>query len=70
MKSSSVIKRITALSLALLMVTGMTACGKKEEEAEETQTKAVNQPVYTAAPDTVSKKETVYVNLGRIMRCW
>ncbi|MCQ2477416.1 MAG: hypothetical protein MJ125_06250 [Clostridia bacterium] len=64
MKSSSVIKRITALSLALLMVIGMTACGKKEEADTEIQPEAVNQPVYTAAPDTVSKKETVYVNLG------
>lgn len=64
MKSSSIIKRITALSLSLLMITGMTACGKKEESADETETKAVSQPVYTAAPDTVSKKETVYVNIN------
>lgn len=64
MKSSSLIKKITALTLSLLMVICMTACGKKEEPVKETETKAVNQPVYTASPDTVSKKETVYVNLG------
>ncbi|MBR6361229.1 MAG: MMPL family transporter, partial [Clostridia bacterium] len=66
MKASPVIKKVLALGTALAMLLSMTACGAKkdEETAPEKNTQTVSeQPVYTAKPGSVSKAETVYINI-------
>lgn len=64
MKASSLIKKAVALTTALIMVIGFTACGAKQDE-ENTDNKEITaeQPVYTAEPGSVSKSETVYINI-------
>lgn len=66
LKASQIIKKTVALGTALAMVLCMTACGKEASDTEETaktQT-TVKQPVYTAEPGSVSKSETVYINMS------
>ncbi len=74
MKVSSIIKKTAAAGTALAMLVSLTACGAKSEgvnpeiNKEAVQTAAA-QPVYTAKPGSVSKSETVYVNIdnsGRV----
>ncbi|MCR5522349.1 MAG: MMPL family transporter [Clostridia bacterium] len=64
MKASSVIKKAVALTTVIAMVTGLTACGaKQQEKAPVTQETAAAQPVFSAKPGSVSKSETVYINV-------
>jgi hypothetical protein len=66
MKSSSV-KKIIALGTVISILFCMTACGQKETETaadSSAEVKSVSQPVYTAAPGSVSKAETVYININ------
>lgn len=58
------VKKILSLSLALSLLICLAACGKKqpaEEPLPEPETAA--QPVFTEAPGSVVKAETVYVNM-------
>ncbi len=65
-KASTIIKKATAVVTALAMLFCLASCGKTETaQPSDEQNKAVAaQPVYTAKPGTVTKNETVYVNLN------
>ena len=66
MKNSSVIKKTAALATALAMVLSLASCSAKPDEDEITKKAAETPaaaPVYTQAPGSVSKAETVYVNI-------
>ncbi|MBR5113501.1 MAG: MMPL family transporter [Clostridia bacterium] len=66
MKSSPAIKKALALGTALSMLLSLAACGAKTD-AQDTTDKSneviAEQPVYTAKPGSVSKAETVYINI-------
>ena len=67
MQISSAVKKAVALTTALAMLLSLTACGAKKEadnipDKSVTET-AAEQPSYTAKPGSVSKAETVYVNI-------
>ena len=56
--------RILALLLALAVVFGAASCGKQPQPSEPAaETVKTAQPTYAAAPASVRKAETVYVNL-------
>ena len=68
MKASSIIKKTVAAGTALALLFGLTACGAKDSGADaeinkETAGSVFEQPVYTAKPGSVSKSETVYINM-------
>ena len=68
MKASSIIKKTVAAGTALALLFGLTACGAKDTGADaeinkETAGTVFEQPVYTAKPGSVSKSETVYINM-------
>ena len=65
MKTSSAVKKAAALATALVMVLSLAACGGGEtaETPEKSAETVAEQPVYTAKPGSVSKAETVYVNI-------
>ena len=57
-------KRIAALVLAAALLLGAASCGKPEPQTEPAaETVETVQPTYSAAPASVRKSETVYVNL-------
>lgn len=58
------IKRSISLILSLILVFSLAACGKKEESGNESNNNVKPaQPTYTDLPGSVTKSETVYVNL-------
>lgn len=57
-------KRIAALILAAAILLGAASCGKTDTQTEPAaETVETVQPTYSAAPASVRKSETVYVNL-------
>ena len=68
MKASSIIKKTAAVCTALAMLVSLTACtagkGKADSETDRASVQTAAQPVYTAKPGSVSKSETVYINMN------
>lgn len=59
--------RITALVLAVVLLFGAASCSKTEPQTEPAaETVKPAQAVYSAAPASVRKSETVYVNLNSV----
>ncbi|MBR4765481.1 MAG: MMPL family transporter, partial [Clostridia bacterium] len=65
MKLSQAVKKTVAIATAFAMLFSLASCGKEKSAPEhETDTKIeAEQPVYSAKPGSVSKAETVYVNI-------
>ncbi len=66
MKVSSILKKMAAVGTALIMLAGLTACGAKDADTpvnKETAQPVFEQPVYSAKPGSVTKSETVYINI-------
>ena len=66
MNASSIIKKSVALTTALAMLAGLCSCASKQEESADDindKTIVAQQPVYSEKPGSVSKSETVYINI-------
>ena len=67
MKASSLIKKSAAAVTALAMLAGLSSCASKQPESVvdiNDKAIAVQQPVYSEKPGSVSKSETVYININ------
>ncbi|MBR3439562.1 MAG: MMPL family transporter, partial [Clostridia bacterium] len=66
MNASSIIKKSVALATVVAMLAGLCSCASKQEESADDindKTIVAQQPVYSEKPGSVSKSETVYINI-------